>query len=73
MSDGRKEALTMGISHESSGQIRDILRKLDRSIDTAREKRLQENAQQHADNRGRLPGSATPEPDNDGHRDDYGS
>lgn len=33
----------MGISRESLGQIRDILRKLDNSIDSAREKRLKEN------------------------------
>jgi len=39
----------MGISRESFGQIRDILRKLDHSIDTAREKRLQENERAHTD------------------------
>lgn len=33
----------MGISRESFGQIRDILRKLDDSIDSVREKRLEEN------------------------------
>lgn len=33
----------MGISRESLGQIRNILRKLDDSIDTMREKRLQDN------------------------------
>ena len=33
----------MGISRESFGQIRDILRKLDNSIDSAREKRLKES------------------------------
>lgn len=33
----------MGISRESLGQIRNILRKLDDSIDTVREKRLQDN------------------------------
>ena len=37
----------MGISRESFGQIRDILRKLDNSIDSAREKRLKENEHRH--------------------------
>jgi hypothetical protein len=38
----------MGISRESFGQIRDILRKLDNSIDSAREKRLKENEHRHS-------------------------
>lgn len=38
----------MGISRDSFGQIRDILRKLDNSIDSAREKRLKENEHRHA-------------------------
>jgi hypothetical protein len=33
----------MGISRESLGQIRNILRKLDDSIDSVREKRLEDN------------------------------
>lgn len=37
----------MGISRDSFGQIRDILRKLDNSIDSVREKRLQENEHRH--------------------------
>ncbi len=39
----------MGISRDSLGQIRDILRKLDHSIDSAREKRLSENQRRLAD------------------------
>ena len=39
----------MGISRESLGQIRDILRKLDNSIDSAREKRLKENEHRRGD------------------------
>lgn len=39
----------MGISRESLGQIRDILRKLDNSIDSAREKRLKENEHRRDD------------------------
>lgn len=39
----------MGISRESLGQIRDILRKLDHSIDSAREKRLSENERRHGE------------------------
>lgn len=45
----RKEASDMGISRDSLGQIRDILRKLDHSIDSAREKRLSENQRRLAD------------------------
>ncbi len=37
----------MGISRDSLGQIRNILRKLDNSIDSAREKRLKENEHRH--------------------------
>jgi len=38
----------MGISRESLGHIRSILRKLDDSIDDARERRLAEAHERHA-------------------------
>lgn len=64
----------MGISHESLGQIRDILRKLDRSIESVREERLRENTHAHVN--ARSADSATPSADSESASDacsaDYG-
>lgn len=57
----------MGISRESLGQIRNILRKLDDSIDSVREKRLQDNErrQRLRHSEGSIPSDAMLDPTDD--------